>query len=450
MGFFDRARMASATWRAGSIDAPIGATITDELSGLPMGSAQMSIVADADGLNDPGGMTVLNLLGNRSGGAPMCEQRALSVPAVLRALEVLCGLFAMTPFHYYRSTSAGKERINDAPQARMFTTSANAVQPAFLLKELMLGDLLMCGRFGGYIHRDALYRPASLTRLLPAPIMPVQHWDKAGGLEVFYDAMLPDGSRERLTRNDIWFVPGFSRDGLVGIDRLKLLASSFEAAASTNEFASRFWDNNAQPSTVLTTKAKVAPEEKLRIRNDWQARFSGPRNAGATAVLDQEMAVEFLSVNNKESQFIETRSFSVVEVSRAFGVPPHVLFELSRATFSNIEQQSLELYLYSMLSHFERAAAHMTHQFAEEGCFFEALPEAMLKGDIQTRYAAYSIAIDKGLLNPNEIRRRENLNDRDGGDEYRLGSGSQIEGQLPARPVDHRPPAPVPSQEDDE
>ncbi|AOH85733.1 hypothetical protein AWL63_19075 [Sphingomonas panacis] len=431
MGMLDRARAAIDGWR---------------------GSAASSgaIVAGADGLNDPGGMTVLNLLGRGSAGVPMCEARALSVPAVLRALEVLCGLFAMTPFHYYRRVGDGKERIDYAPQAQIFLTSANAVQPAFLLKELMLGDLLMCGRFGSYIHRDALYRPSALSRLLPTAIAPVHHWDKADGLEMFYDAQLPDGSRERLSRNDIFYVPGFSRDGLCGIDRLKLLGNTFEAAASTNEFAARFWDNNAQPSTVLTTKGKVAPDEKLKIRNDWQQRFSGPRNAGATAVLDQEMKVEFLSVNNKESQFVETRGFSVVEVSRAFGVPPHVLFELSRATFSNIEQQSLELYLYTMLGHFERAAAYMTHQFAEPGCFFEALPEAMLKGDIATRYTAYQIAIDKGILNPNEVRRRENLNDRPGGDEYRVGSGSQIEGQQPAKPVDHRPPAPAPSQEEDE
>lgn len=408
------------------------------------------IVASVDGMDDTGGMTVLNLLGKGGTNTPVSEQRAMSVPAVLRALEVLCGLFAMTPLHYYRRTSEGKVRVDDAPQARMFTTSANAVQTAFLLKEIMLGDLLMRGKFGGYIHRDQLYRPRAMTRMDPDGIAPVQYWDKADGLEVFYDAQLPDGSRERLTRNDIWFVPGFSRDGLVGVDRLKLLADTFEAAASTNEFAARFWDNNAQPSTVLTTKAKVAPEEKARIRADWSNRFSGPRNAGATAVLDQEMKAEFLSHNNKEAQFIETRSFSVVDVSRAFGVAPHILFELTRATFSNIEQQSLEQYLYSMLGHFGRAEAAATHQFAEPDHFYEFMPEAMLRGDIKTRYEAYSIAIDKGILNPNDVRRRENLNDREGGDEYRVGSGSTIEGQQPS-PVDRRLPAPpAPQPEDDE
>lgn len=430
MGMMDRARAAARAFRASSGPESIEPSHGPRFINGP--------VASTDGLNDPGGFTVLNILGGNGSGAPMGEARAMSLTGVLRALEVLCGLYAMTPVHYYRNTAEGKERIDDAPQAQMFSTSANAVQPAFLMKELMLGDQLMRGKFGSYVHRDPLYRPNSLSRVNPDGIAVSQHWDRQSGLEVFYDASLPDGSRERLTRNDFWFVPGFSRDGLVGIDRLKLLADAFEGAASTNEFARRFWENNAQPSTVLTAKARIAPEEKSRIKTDWQTRFSGARNAGGVAVLDQEMDAKFLSHDNEASQFVESRSFSVVEIGRAFGVPPHVLFELARATFSNIEHQSLELYLYTMLGHFERNAAHMTHAFAEPGHFFEFMPEAMLKGDIKSRYEAYSIAIDKGLLNPDEVRRKENMNNRPGGHRYRLGSGSQIEGEAP---VDNRPPS---------
>lgn len=394
-----------------------------------------AIVAGVDGLNDPGGFTVLNLLGPSGQGAPMGEGDVLSLPAVLRALEVLCGLFAMTPLHYYRREGEGKVRVDDAPQAVMFRSRPNEVQSHFLFKEVMLGDLLMRGKFGAWIHRDPLYRPNAMTRLDPNGIgPPVTHWTKADGLEVFYDASLPDGSRERLSRNDIWFVPGFSRNGLIGIDRTKLLADTFEAAAATSQFAARFWQNNAQPSTILTAKSKIEPEAKSQIKTDWMSRFSGPRNAGSVAVLDQEMDAKFLAHDNKAAQYIETRSFYVVEAARCLGVPPHILFELSRATFSNIEQQSLELYLYTMMGHFERAAAAATHQFAEPGHFFEFMTDALLKGDIKSRYEAYSIAVDKGILNPNEVRRRENLNDRDGGDDYRLGSGSSIEGQEPSAP----------------
>lgn len=408
------------------------------------------IVAGADGLNDTGGYTVLNLLGPSSSGAPRGEGEVMSLPGVLRALEVLCALYAMAPLNYYRREGDGKVRVDDDPRAIMFRSRPNDVQHHFLFKEVWLGDLLMRGKFGSYIHRDPLYRPSSLTRLDPVAIgPPATHWTKAEGLEVFYDATLPDGSRERLSRNDLWFVPGFSRDGLVGVDRLKLLADTFEAAAATSTFAARFWQNNAQPSTILTAKSKIDPADKTRIKTDWMSRFAGPRNAGSVAVLDQEMDAKFLAHDNKAAQYIETRGFYVVEIARCFGVPPHVLFELSRATFSNIEHQGLELYLNTMMGHYERGAAAATHQFAEPGHFYEFNVDALLKGDIKSRYEAYSIAVDKGILNPNEVRRRENINDREGGDDYRVGSGSTIEGQEPP-PAPPALPAPPPSDEDDD
>ncbi|RZT56412.1 HK97 family phage portal protein [Sphingomonas sp. BK036] len=414
-------------------------------AGTSVVPAAPSVEASADGMSDTGGFTFLNLLGGTRG-APIGEQAAMSSPAVLRALEVLTGLFAMAPLIYYRSEGTGKVRVDDAPQAMMLRTRTNDVQNAFLFKEVMLGDLIMTGRFAGYIHRDPLYRAGKLTRVNPHGVTPASSWDKADGLEVFYDTHLPNGTFERLTRNDLWYIPGFSRDGLVGIDRLKILQDTFEAAAATSSFAARFWENNAQPSTILTSKAKMEPGDKTKLKTDWQSRFSGPKNAGQVAVLDQEMDAKFLAHDNAKSQYIEVRAFYVVEIARAFGVPPHIVFELSRATFSNIEQQSLELILYSMMGHFERVAAAATHQFAEPGHFFEFLPDALLKGDIKSRYEAYGVAIDKGILNPNEVRRMENRNDREGGDEYRLGSGSTVEGE--AKPADRKLPPPNRSEDD--
>lgn len=430
MGMIDRARAAARAWRA------------------PANASQIS--AGADGMNDVGGSTMLSILGSRGRGAPIGEGEALSVPAIMRAMEVLCGVFAMTPLIYYRREGEGKERAGDAPQSKLFRERTNSVQNPYLFKEVMLGDLLMRGKSGSFIHRDGLYRPAALSRLDPNGIAPVQHWDRQDGLEMFYDAQLPDGSRDRLSRNDIWYIPGFSRDGLVGLDRLKLLQGTIEAAAATSEFAARFWENNAQPSTILTAKNKILPADKATMKTDWISRFAGPRNAGAVAVLDQEMDAKFLAHDNKQAQYIETRSFYVVEVARAWGIPPHLLFELSRATFSNIEQQSLEFVVFCMMPHFERVAAAATHQFAEPNHFYEFLTDALVKGDIKSRWEAYSIAIDKGALNPNEVRRMENRNDREGGDEYRVGSGSTIEGQQPAKPpVDHRPPPAKPAEDDE-
>lgn len=402
------------------------------LRGKDAPSGQM--VAGPDGLNDQLGWTVFNLGGGALAGQQVSQRTAMSLPSVLRAAEILTGVFAMTPLIYYRRLpDGGRERAANNPLYKLFHSRPNGVQNPFQFKELLLGDMIFAGGFYAFVHRDEGYRPRALSRLDPAGAVISQAWDKADGLELFYDVMLPNGSRERLTRADIWHVPGFSRDGLTGFDRIRLMNTALSGAVATAEYARSFWENNAQPSTVVMAKGRVDPEQKALIRQDWINRFRGARKGGDVAVLDQDLDVKMLSHDHKASQHIETRTFYVIEVARAFGVPPHLLFELGRATFSNIEQQSLEFITYHMMPHYERVANAATFYFAEPGHYFEFLPDALLKGDIKSRFEAYSIAIDKGIFSPNEVREMENRNKRPGGDEYRIGSGSMLEGQEPGK-----------------
>lgn len=417
-------------------------------------AADAAPVAGVDGLNDPTGFSVTTLLGGGGLRAPITERTALTFPAAWRALEILCGVFAMTPLIYYRQLAdGGKERATSSPLYKMFKARPNASQSEFAFKEVMLGDLLLAGKFVSFTHRDTLFQTTAMTRLDPYNATVNQSWDKQDGHELFYDVTLPDGARERLTRADIWHISGFSRDGLVGLDRIQFMRDALASGVATSEFAARFWENNAQPATVLTAKGKVGAEDKEKLRVDWKRLFRGPKKAGEVAVIDQEMDVKFLQVDNKASQYVESRTFSVLEVARAFGVPPHLLFELSRATFSNIDQQSLEFIIYCMGPHYSRVAAAANHHFAEDGHFFEFLPEALLKGDIKTRFEAYGIAIDKGIFNPNDVLVMENRNKRPGGDEYRLGSGSTIEGETPKSPTPaaprRTPPAQTGAEEED-
>lgn len=337
------------------------------------------------------------------------ESSALSLPAVLHALEILTGVFAMTPMLYYRREGDGKTRADSSHLFTIFHDRPNDAQSIFLFKEVLLGDLLMAGGFATFVHRDGAFRPKALSRLNPRAVHPAQFWDRADGLELFYDTQLPDGTSGRFTRSDIWHVPGFSRDGLLGINRVKLLDDMLASAVAAGEYARHFWENNAQPATLLKSKGKINPEDKAKIRFDWKRMFGGSRKAGDVAVLDQEMDAATLGATNRDSQFVEVRAFNVVEVARAFGVPPHLLYELSRATFSNIEQQSLEFIMYSMMPHYERVASAATHYFAEPGHFFEFMPDALLKGDVKTRWEAYKAARESGVLNADEIRKKENM-----------------------------------------
>jgi HK97 family phage portal protein len=346
------------------------------------------------------------------------EKAALSLPATMQALRVLTGVFAMTPLIYYRRDASGRQRASGSPLFALMHDRPNLHQSAFAFKELLFADILLTGNFFAYVSRDGAGRPVALTRLKPWTVVIAETFDRAEGITLFFDATLPDGTRERFPARDIWHVAGMSRDGLAGLNPLAYARDAIGGAIATERFTADFWGNGGRPTTVLTTKGKVDPATKERIRQDWH-RLHGP-GGSQTAVLDQDMDVKFASENMEASQFIETRGFQVVDLARIWGVPPHLIFDLSRATFSNIEHQSLEFVTYHLGPHYERVASAATRQFAEAEHYFEHLTDALVKGDLKSRMEAYRLQRDMGVANANEIRRRENEPDipGDAGTEY--------------------------------
>lgn len=376
---------------------------------------------------------------NRAG-VVVSETTALSLPAVMQALRILCGVFAMTPLHYYREAANGRERAKDDPLWRLFHRAPNPHQSAYAFKELLLADVLLGGNFFAYVSRDRRMQPVALTRLDYRSVLIADYFDRAEGMSLFYDATLPDGTRERFPARDIFHVCGLSRDGMQGLNPIRYMREALGASIATNEYVSSFWGDNARPATILHTDGKIPQEAKERLREDWKRRFGGPGGKHETAVLDQGLKPEFLSFDNQKSQFVETRTFQVLEVARAWGVPPHLLFELSRATFGNIEQQSLEFVTYHLGPHYERVAAAATRAFAADDGHFEFLTDALVKGDIKSRWEAYASARQAGVFNADEIRERENLNRIGGaaGEERWRPANMAIAGQPNPEPAPQR------------
>ncbi|MGY0794257.1 phage portal protein [Azospirillum argentinense] len=355
------------------------------------------------------GLTTMG--GTSSAGVRVTERTAMSLSAVMQAMRILTGVFAMTPLIYYRRTAnGGRERATDSPLYQLFHDQPNGYQTPFGFKELLLADICLAGRYASYISRDYRQTPTVLTRLDPRGMALAYHFDRQTGITPFFDVTLPDGVRERFGADQVWHIPGFTRDGLTGIDPITYMREVLGGALATTEFANRFWANGAKPGTILKGKGKITKPDKEDIKQDWKARFGGPTNVNEVAVLDQDMTAEFLTHDNEKAQHLETRIFQVSDVSRAFGVPPHLLFELSRSTNNNIEHQSLEFVTYHMTPHYTRVAEAATLAFAEPGCFYEFLPDALLKGDSKSRWESYKAARELGALNTDEIRSRENLN----------------------------------------
>ncbi|EBA05994.1 portal protein, HK97 family, putative [Sagittula stellata E-37] len=369
-------------------------------------------------------------------GVAVNEQAALSIPATLQALRVLTGVFAMTPLHAYQRTDKGRKPADNLPGARLFRDDPNSHQTPFGFMELAMADLMLAGDFFAYISRGAGFQPRALTRLKPGTTVIAQHFDRQDGVTLFYDATLPDGTRERFPSRDILHVPGFTRDGINGLNPVRYARDALGSTIATSQHTADFWARGGKPSTVLQSEQRISREDKAEIRSDWQ-RLYGGLSGESVAVLDQDLKAEFLTHNMQENQMIETRQFQVVDLARIWGVPPHLIFDLSRSTFSNIEQQSLEFVIYHLGPHYTRFAQAITKAFAPEGHYFEHLTDALTRGDIKSRMQAYWLQRQMGMANANELRRLDNLPEIEGGagSDYWRPSNMEVAGQ----PTANRP-----------
>lgn len=377
--------------------------------------------------------------GMSKAGVKVTEGTALSIPATLQALRILSGVFAMTPLHMYRSTESGRERASDRPEELLLSRQPNSHQSAFDFFELLMQDILLTGNFFAYVSRDFRGNPKALTRLKPGSVVVAEFFDRSEGQILFYDATLPDGTNERFASRDIWHVKGMSRDGLCGLNPIRFARDAIGGAIATGDHAARFWQRGGRPSTVLTTSNKVSASDKTKIRSDWNTLYSGPEG-DMIAVLDQDLKAEFLTHDMKSNQYLETRQFQVVDLARVWGVPPHLIFDLSKATFGNIEQQSLEFVIYHLGPHYARVAQAATRQFAPIGAYFEHITDALVKGDLKSRMEAYWLQRQMGMANGNELRRRENQNDIPGaaGSEYWRPANMAVAGEPVTSPADQQ------------
>jgi HK97 family phage portal protein len=367
---------------------------------------------------------------------------------------------AMTPLHYYRRGESGRARADDAGIGAMLLNGPNGHQSAFEFFELLWGDVLLAGNFYAFVSRDFRGQPVAMTRLKPGTVLISEFFDRAEGRILFYDATLPDGTRERFAARHIWHVKGLSRDGINGVNPIPFMRDALGGAIATSNHASTFWSRGGRPSTVLQSKQKIAAGDKEQIRNDW-SRLHGSMDGEMIAVLDQELSANFLSHDMRASQFLETRQFQVVDLARIWGVPPHLIFDLSRSTNNNIEHQSLEFVIYHLGPHYARLAGAATKQFAAPGHYFEHMTDALVKGDLKSRMEAYWLQRQMGIANADELRARENAPKIGGeaGSEYWRPSNMALAGTPfqpgavqppddPAPPVP-QPPAPQPADDDE-
>lgn len=354
---------------------------------------------------------LLRIFGALPEGGTVSAAEALRVPAVACAIRILAEAVATLPVKLYDRD--GQEPATDHPAYALLHDDANEWTSAYDLKLAVTVDALTHDR-GGFAFVNRLAgRPVELLRLDPAAVS--VEW-MAGG-EPKYTLNDAGGPRV-LDRRDVLHIRPF---GHVDKCPLSLAREAITTAAAQDRHARRLFTRGARPSGVLKVPGKLTPDAAKRIRESWHAAHSG-EESGRTAVLEGGADFAPLTFSAVDLQFVEARTFQVLEIARAFRVPPHMLYEMGRATWSNASEMGQEFLTYSLLPWLEvwTGAIRRTLLTPEERSTMkvEFVVDDLVRADLAARMAAYSTAIAARVLSPNEARAMENRPPFDGGDVF--------------------------------
>ena len=377
--------------------------------------------------NSINGSAYTFFLGGSSSGKAVTERSAMQMTAVYSCVRILAEAIAGLPLHlYHYKEDGGKEKAHEHPLYLLLHDEPNPEMSSFVFRETLMTHLLLWGNAYAQIIRNGKGEVIALYPLMPNR-MTVDR-DSSGQLYYKYqknsaDAPTMDGTSVILRPCDVLHVPGLGFDGLVGYSPIAMAKNAIGLAIATEEYGAKFFANGAAPSGVLEHPGTI--KDPARVREAWQSQFGGSSNSGKIAVLEEGMKYTPISISPEQAQFLETRKFQINEIARIFRVPPHMVGDLEKSSFSNIEQQSLEFVKYTLdpwVVRWEQSLSRTLLTPEEKrDYFFKFNVEGLLRGDYQSRMTGYATARQNGWMSANDIRELENL-DRipaeEGGDLY--------------------------------
>ena len=347
------------------------------------------------------------------------ETTAMRVAAVYSCVRVISETIGSLPLNMYRRRDdGGRERAENHPLQILLHDRPNSWQTAQEFREMLTEHALLRG--AGYAFVNWRSRESNIVDEL-IPLNPDRvRVEQLADMSLSYTVTTAAGTQIPVASEDIFAIRYRSRDGIQPVGIIESGKESIGVAAATQEYAGRFYRNDATPGVVLKHPGKLSKEAAERLKDNWNNVYSGVGNTRRTALLEEGMAIERLTLSADDSQFLETRQFQRSEIAGLFRVPPHMIGDLSRATFSNIEQQGLEFLSYCILPWITRWEQSIVRDLVTApNIYFPKLsPEAILRTDLKSRYDAYAIGRNWGWLSVNDVRRIEDLNPISNGDVY--------------------------------
>ena len=377
--------------------------------------------------NATSGSSYRFFLGGSTSGKTVTERSAMQMTAVYSCVRILAEAIAGLPLHLYTyKEDGGKEKAIGHPLYLLLHDEPNPEMSSFVFRETLMTHLLLWGNAYAQIIRNGKGEVVALYPLMPNR-MTVDR-DSSGQLFYSYQMNNSDAPTMKtgtviLKPSDVLHIPGLGFDGLVGYSPIAMAKNAIGLAIATEEYGAKFFANGATPGGLLEYPGTVKDPD--RVRESWNKGFSGSQNAGKVAILEEGMKYTPISIAPEQAQFLATRKFQINEIARIFRVPPHMVGDLEKSSFSNIEQQSLEFVKYTLdpwVVRWEQSLSRALFTPEEKKKYFVKFNvEGLLRGDYQSRMNGYATARQNGWMSANDIRELENL-DRipaeEGGDLY--------------------------------
>jgi len=355
-----------------------------------------------------------NVFGNFTGKS-VDSTSALGLSAVWGCTKVLSESIASLPLNIYERMADGDRLLADTHRLYfLLHNQPSKLYTSYTFIEYLVKSICLNGNGYAVINRDRNANIVSFTCINPTDVKILQEYGSLYYNIKGYDELIP--------AEDIIHVKNLTNDGILGMSPIQYAAESLGWGIALQTYGNTYFGNGGMPSGTLESDKVLTTEAVERLRQSWDKAYGGVDNANKVAVLEEGIQFKPVSISNESAQFLASRQWSISEIARWYRVPPHLIQDLSKSSFNNIEMQSMEFIQYTLtplLKRFEQEFNSKVFKVNERNRFYvEFNVNGLLRGDAKTRADLYTKAIQWGWMSINEVRRKENLNAIPDGDEH--------------------------------
>jgi HK97 family phage portal protein len=375
----------------------------------------------------------------------------LTISAVWSAVRIISEAMGSMPVQVIERRGDRRDALDNHPAALLLSVSPDEEISGVDFIETAVSHALLWGNGYASIRRELNGAPRALQLLQPHRVK-VKRTESG---ELVYEVRDDYGYTDTVPAADMLHFRGLGYDGLVGYSVVTYARQSFGMSSAMETFGASFFGNGTAPAGVLSTEAKLDQVTIESMRRQWEEVHKGSRKANKTAILGGGLKWTPMTMPMTDAQFLESRRFQILEISRWFRVPPHMLGELERATHTNVEQMAIDFVGNCLLPWVRRFESECNlkllgrNQRAFQRVRFNM--SGLLRGDLKSRYEAYAIGRQNGWLSANDVRRLEDMNPIPGGDDYHVQTNlapmellrDKVEAEIEKieKPVPNSPPA---------